>query len=97
MKIWNASRMNTLYYSADVAAENNRCVVKLEGERILVEYESDGCIYQYQGSEMGAGHYHLTCAENGGRASLHGFTDSAFLEGSWVEGGERGMWKIQLA
>lgn len=96
MAIWNACKMNTLYYSGDVASENNRCVVKLDGDRVLVEYEADGQIYQYLGTEAGAGHYQLACAENGGRASLHRFADSVFLEGSWVEGGARGMWRIEL-
>lgn len=98
MTIWHNSKMTSLYFSDDEASEHYDCVVKIENGRILVEYElEEGGLAQYEGQEIGAGHFTLEYPEGAGKASLHMFPDSVILEGSWVEGGERGMWKIHLA
>lgn len=95
MTIWNHCRMSTLYYSDDAAEENCPCVVKITDEEILVEYEDEG-LQQYRGRNDGSGHFLLTAPELEGRASLHRFADADLLEGSWTEGGYRGMWRIEL-
>ena len=95
MPIWNDCTMTILYHSDD-ESENSDCVVKIDGNRILVEYEDDG-IVQYEGEENGEGHFVLNGVGFDGRASLHMFHGSSLLEGSWVEEGYRGMWKIKLA
>jgi len=98
MTIWHNSKMTSLYFNDDEASENYDCVVKIEDGLILVEYElEEGGIAQYEGEEIGAGHFTLEYPEYSGKASLHMFPDSVILEGSWVEGGARGMWKIHLA
>lgn len=96
MTIWNNSRMTILYYTSDVASQNFPCVVKITDEEILVEYDDDGLV-QYRGANDGTGHYVLTAPEVDGRASLHRFPESELLEGSWVEGGVRGMWRVELS
>lgn len=75
------------------------CVVRIDGPEMVVEFESDGPgkWYRYVGYEEGDGHYHLTCPELDGTASLHRFKDVDILEGSWKEGGYRGMWHIELS
>ena len=88
--------MSTVYYSADDSSENDDCVVTIENKTILLEYEDDGRV-QYCGQEIGEGHFSLACRERSGKASLHMFEGSEILEGSWVESGNRGMWKIKLA
>ena len=96
MTIWHKSKMSTVYFSADESSENYDCVVTIENEKILVEYEDEGRV-QYFGREIGKGHFSLECPEHSGKASLHMFEGSEILEGSWVESSYRGMWKIKLA
>lgn len=95
MPIWRNSKMSSLYYSEESASEDYPCVVKIDDSDILVEYEDDG-IKQYSGKNKGDGHFELHSPELQGRASLHMFSGSSILEGSWVEGSCRGMWRIKL-
>lgn len=95
MRIWQHCSMATYYPGAD-AAEVQPCVVKISDGEILVEYQGDGLV-QYRGPSLGTGHYSLEAPAVDGRASLHGFAGSTLLEGSWVQGSYRGMWKIELA
>lgn len=88
--------MTTIYYSNDPAEVDFPCVVKIDENEILVEYEDDGTV-QYRGRNKGTGHFELLSPDVGGKASLHMFPSSSILEGSWIEGSERGMWKIIMA
>lgn len=87
--------MDVLYYSDEPAAENVPCTVKIDDQGILVEYSDDGLV-QYRGDKDSSGHFMLTSPEVDGRATLHRLTESTILEGSWVENGYRGMWRIEL-
>lgn len=95
MTIWNHCKMSTLYYSEDGAEENYPCVVKITNDEILVEYDDEGLV-QYRGANDASGHFLLVAPAVEGRASLHRFPDADILEGSWVEAGYRGMWRIEL-
>ncbi|WP_139826127.1 hypothetical protein [Derxia lacustris] len=96
MTIWANSKMSSLYYSNESASEDYACVVKIDDNEIVVEYEDDGT-RQYRGKNNGDGHFELHSHELHGKASLHMFPGSSILEGSWVEGSYRGMWRIELA
>ena len=96
MTIWNASKMTTLFYSDVPAAEDDPCVVKIDDDEIVIEYEDDG-IVQYRGSNRGDGHFELRATRGKGKASLHMFPGALIIEGSWIEDGYRGMWRIKLA
>ncbi len=87
--------MTSLYYSNDFYDEIP-CVVKIDGDNILVEYEDEGLV-QYKGTSNGEGHFELHGVGFDGRATLHRFPNSFVLEGSWTEEGENGMWRIKLA
>lgn len=80
-------------------ATDSDCVVRITGTEIVVEFEGDGTNvwHRYMGEEEGEGHYHLTCPELSGTATLHRFKDVDVLEGYWKEGGEIGMWIIELS
>lgn len=93
--IWNNSTFDVLYYSRDAADMDWACVVKIDDERIVVEYDNDG-LCQYVGVNDGSGHFELSMEGEDGRATLHRFQDAKLLEGSWTENGERGMWRIHL-
>lgn len=88
--------MTSLYYSDDPAAVDYPCVVKIDDNDILIEYEDDG-IRQYRGRNDGTGHFVLYAPDIDGKGSLHMFPGATILQGSWIEGGVRGMWCFQLA
>lgn len=96
MAIFKNCKMSLLWYSAEASAEQEPCIVKIDDQEILVEYEDDGLV-QYKGKNNGDGHFELNSPDVEGHASLHMFPNSNVLEGSWVEGKRRGMWRIVLA
>lgn len=87
--------MVILYYSGNPSHEVP-CVVRIEGDQILVEYNNGG-LYQYNGVAKGEGHFELKAVGFDGRGTLHRFLNSSILEGGWIEEGIKGMWRIQLA
>jgi hypothetical protein len=93
--LYPTARMDT-YYNGSGADLNDPCAVRLTHERIYLEYVLDGERVVYEGRALSRGHYELTCEEWEGRATLHRIPGSVFLEGSWVEQGVHGMWRIQL-
>ncbi|WP_329763946.1 hypothetical protein [Stenotrophomonas geniculata] len=92
-KIWNNCMAIT--FQEGESCIYTSCNVKLDSE-LLVEYADEGEIIQYRGINDGTGHFLLKCANNGGAASLHLAPNTALLQGSWVENGMNGMWKILL-
>lgn len=71
--------------------------VRITDDTLVVSYEGEDGWVNYSGKDMGGGHYDLSAPEVNGRAMLHRASDSAILEGNWVENGYRGMWRIYLA
>ena len=94
--LWTNSKMTNLHYDAEAADENIPCTVRLSDSEILIEYHEEGLV-QYRGPNDGSGHFELRADAISGRATLHMFPGSSRLEGSWVEEGERGMWRIEMA
>ena len=96
MRAWPVSNASRYNYSTQPAVENYACVVKIDDGKILVEYKIEYDTVQYVGEEKGQGHFELVCPARYGKASLHMFPDAVILEGSWIEGSDRGMWRIRL-
>lgn len=94
--LWENSKMTTLYYDTTAASESYPCVVRISDSEILVEYDDEGVV-QYRGGNDGTGHFELRADAINGRATLHRFADARRLEGSWIEEGVRGMWRIELS
>ncbi|MBP8645975.1 MAG: hypothetical protein KBH99_07640 [Syntrophobacteraceae bacterium] len=94
--IWQNSKMDSLYYTKHAAEEGTHCIVKITDDEILVEYEGDDGLRQYVGKNSGDGHFELHTPDGEGQATLHQSPNSEVLEGSWIEAGERGMWRIEL-
>jgi len=89
--------MATLFYDEREAIEGEKCEVKIDEKTIVVSYEDEeGGFIIYKGGNEGTGHFELFCPEQDGRATLHMFKGARILEGSWIEGGGRGFWKIEL-
>lgn len=89
------ARMDTLYNGCDADLQDP-CAVRIDGDLIRVEYEFDGERTVYAGKALAPGHFCLQTEDGAGKATLHQLPGSLFLEGSWVEEGERGMWRIEL-
>lgn len=99
---YNAS-MESVFYTADQASTDSDCVVTFNSKELRVEYlNHDENRVVYSGFDEGGGHYLLNSyVFEVGRATLHMFPDSRFLEGSWVVTGEngvksKGFWKITI-
>ncbi len=90
----HAAKMDTVYFDDSVAEEGFPCEVRLGDGEIVVSYEGDDGFINYTGKEIGEGHFQLSCASNGGSASLHCFKGSKILEGFWIEDGVKGFWRI---
>ncbi|MBN9424288.1 MAG: hypothetical protein J0I91_17740 [Candidatus Accumulibacter sp.] len=88
--------MDTVYYTAHEAWLRVPCKVTIEGEMISVSYDIDGVNYRYAGRELAPGHFELSLDNGNGRASLHMFPNSKWIEGYWVEDGAEGFWRIFL-
>jgi len=97
MAIYKNSKYDILYYDDRSASEDNLCEVRIGEGEMVVDYEDDGERILYKGRDKGNGHFELYSEEVKGRATFHMFEGSRFIEGSWVEDGARGMWKIRLA
>lgn len=87
-----------IYYSDGRAAviNDHGYIVRLTDETIEVAYDDEEGPVCYKGKNGGDGHFELTATERNGRASLHYFNNSLYLEGYWHEGDCRGMWRISL-
>ena len=96
MEMYKNSRIDVLHYD-DNSYEDDPCQVRIGEGDIVVDYEEDGKRIVYKGKEIEIGHFELICEDVNGRATLHRFPKANILEGSWVEDGTRGMWKIRLA
>lgn len=97
MEIWKNCTADVLYYDERPAYINDEgYIVRLYDDRIEVAYDDDEGAVLYQGKNKGDGHFDLAAPERNGRASLHFFPNSHFMEGYWQEGDSRGMWRIHL-
>ena len=88
---WKHSRLASYY--REIKGE---CQVQIDGSKIVVSYEQHDGPAVYEGEEVGSGHFKLTCARKSARATLHRIPGENLLEGHWIEGEDRGMWRIQL-
>ncbi len=61
-----------------------------------MKYKDGSNSIEYIGHSEGEGHYLLACPSVEGEATLHRFREGKILEGSWVENGIRGLWRLTL-
>lgn len=96
IRIYTNCKMDTVYYDETSADLSCDCELKFASNKIVVSYKNDDDYIVYKGESKGYGHYLLTSPNNNGRASLHMFADSSYLDGYWEEGGDTGFWRIEL-
>jgi len=91
---WTTTGKMETYRANGDATYDQPCSVTFENEFITVSYLDDQTQNYYKGQAKASGHYELQAVDFDGRATLHGFRNSCILEGSWIEEGRRGMWRI---
>ncbi len=97
MNTWNRCTADILFYDErPTLTKDEGYIVRLSEENIEVAYDDDEGAVCYRGKNTGNGHYELIASERNGKASLHCFHGSKFMEGYWHEGDSRGMWRIEL-
>lgn len=101
MPVWKKCTADILFYDETPAFTNDEgYIVSLSDDgSIEVTYDDSEGTACYRGKDIGHGHFELADPERNGRASLHYFPNSHFMEGYWQEGDHpniRGMWRIQL-
>jgi hypothetical protein len=74
------------------------CVVEfIRGGSLKISYQEDNEEQLWSGLETNTGHWALSASLGNGKATLHQMSpDSCFLEGTWSEDNEIGMWRITL-
>ena len=94
MDVFNSAQMDI--YEEDISESAFSCVVRIDEERIVVDYVDKDLPCSYQGYAVEAGHFRLEKVGSHGEATLHRAKGDNFLEGYWVEGSRKGMWRIAL-
>lgn len=94
--VWRNCTADLLYFDHAADTSQDGFIVRLGNGLIEVAYDDEIGTVTYRGKQRGEGHYELACLERNGKASLHHFPDSHFIEGYWKEGRIRGMWRIEL-
>jgi hypothetical protein len=95
VRLWRNARADIFFY--DAAAETAvPCEVKIDADSVVISYRDETGWINYSGPNSGSGHFELRADRVDGRSSMHMFPGSAFLEGFWIEEGQRGMWRISL-
>jgi hypothetical protein len=97
MPLYRNSRMYTAYGPA--YDEGRPCDVRIGDGSIVVSYpdeEGPAGFVVYEGNEVASGHYALMAQAVNGTATLHKIPNEDILEGSWVQGGDEGRWRIDL-
>jgi hypothetical protein len=83
-------------YTSEGVDKNYPAQVRLDESSVSVSYEGGDGIVVYEGNKTEHGYFRLHCLRTGGRATLHLIPEDDILEGSWLQGGEEGMWRIDL-
>lgn len=96
MTVWKNCIADIYYTDNKPELHDPGYEVRITAEELVVSYEGDGGWVNYRGTNLGGGHFDLSCPEVNGRAMLHRTADSHFLEGNWSEDGAHGMWRIEL-
>ena len=96
MTLWKNCRADIYYFNDKPDLNDPGYEVRITDDEMVVSYEGDTGWVNYQGKDMGGGHFALSCTEVDGRSLLHRAPESEIVEGNWVENGCHGMWRIYL-
>lgn len=88
-----------IFYSDAEPMSKSEVELRLDEEELVIAYEDEDDLGRpltviYRGTNRGDGHYELRATGVDGRATLHRNPDHDVFEGTWIEGGSMGMWRI---
>ena len=89
----------SIFYEDRPADLDIACIVVMNDRRLELKYDQeDGSFWSWKGDSGGDGHFVLVANQQRhlGRATLHRLPESRYLEGYWLEGSYKGMWRVKL-
>ena len=89
----------SIFYEDRPADLEIACIVALSDRELELKYDQeDGSFWSWKGDSKGDGHFVLFANQQRhlGRATLHRLPGSMYLEGYWLEGSYKGMWRVKL-
>lgn len=85
------------FYFDEYQALTLDCIIVIGSGEVELKYDDLDGFVSWKGREVSPGHYIVHANRKGARGTLHRTdVNSIYLEGYWVEGGEKGMWRINL-
>lgn len=88
------------YYSGTDAMTEYEVELRLDDKELVISYEDEDAqgkplVVIYRGRDTGDGHFELRATGVDGRASLHRNPKHDIFEGTWIEEGYSGMWRLR--
>lgn len=96
MAIWKNCSADIFYQYDAPELKDPGYQVRIDGDEMVISYEGDRGWVNYQGKDLGGGHYELRAPEVDGRALMHRVPGAEIIEGCWQENGWSGMWRVRL-
>ena len=89
----------TYFSSADPMTEFE-VELRLDDTELVISYEDEDAqgsprVVIYRGKNTGDGHFELLASGVDGRATLHRHPKHDVFEGTWIEEGAKGMWRLR--
>ena len=96
MTLWKNCTTDIYYQDEGAEMNDPGYQVRIDGDELVLSYETTKGWVNYKGKDLGGGHFELYSEEVDGRSMLHRAPEAEILEGFWSEDGSRGMWRIHL-
>jgi hypothetical protein len=93
---WTGCVVEVLAEDGSVLFDDDDCDVRLREEILIVSYFDDEGPLVFEGRRSDAGSYELWCRGRPLRGHLELSSDRTRFEGAWVQGDDRGSWRIRL-
>jgi hypothetical protein len=94
---WSNCKIEIFSGDGTVAWEDATAEVRLDEREIVVSYfDEDGPVV-YVGRNRGTRRFDLACRSRARRATLERSADGVLLDGTWLEGDDKGTWKVSLS
>lgn len=89
-----------IYYTGQDAMTEFEVELRLDEKELVISYEDEDAqgkplVVIYRGKNSGDGHFELRATGVEGRATLHKHPQHDVFEGTWIEEGAKGMWRLR--
>ncbi len=96
MALWKNCTADIYYHDDAPELKDPGYQVRIDGDEMVISYKGDRGWVNYQGKDLGGGHYELRAPDVDGRALMRRAPDAEIIEGCWQENGWSGMWRVRL-